>query len=130
MIQKIFVELCVRDIQKNIDFFTEALGFFCERQEDDFATLRHEDASLHLNTESNYKEGHHFFEKIDQQNNGIGVEIGICVDGLDTVYEKVRSHSMARSVTQIETRSWGARDFRLITVDNYYLRITQDKDSS
>lgn len=125
MKNQIFTELCVKEIDKNIDFFTTILGFSLLKKEANFAELNYGDSRMLLNVKENYLEGHHFFNRIDQANNGYGIEIGIQVSNLGDVYEKGKGHPAIRSMTEIKEQNWDSKDFRIVTVDNYYLRITQ-----
>ena len=120
----IFPELYVQDLQLNIRFFTEIFNFKLIRDEGDFAELHYGNSILLLNSYAGDVEGHFFFGKIDQQSNGIGVELGIFVDDIYSIYEKIQQFSNIKSLTELKKQDWGMTDFRIITIDNYYLRIT------
>jgi catechol 2,3-dioxygenase-like lactoylglutathione lyase family enzyme len=120
----IFPELYVQDVQHNIRFFTEALNFKLIRDEGDFAELHLGTSILLLNGYAGDVEGHYFFNKIDSQSNGIGVEIGIVVKDIYSVHKKIKAFGSFKSITEIKKQDWGMTDFRLVTMDNYYLRIT------
>ncbi len=125
MKNQIFIELCVQDIDSNIDFFTTIFGFSCDKNKEGFAELHYEDSRMLLNIEKNYKEGHHFSNKINQDSNGYGVEIGIQVSDIEEIHTEAKKHSMVKAITEVREQPWGSKDFRIVTKDNYYLRITQ-----
>ena len=58
---------------------------------------------------------------------GLGIEIGIVVADLDKAYAaalKFKDKGWPIS-TGIVRRPWGARDFRVLAPDGYYLRFTE-----
>lgn len=120
----IFPELYVQDIQLNIQFFTQVFDFKLIRDEGNFAELRYGNALLLLNGYAGDVEGHFFFGKINTKTNGIGVELGVMVKDIYKVYEKVKKFGNIKSLSDVKKQDWGMTDFRIVTVDNYYLRIT------
>lgn len=120
----IFPELYVRSIPKYISFFVDCLKFKVVRDEGSFAELRNGDSTLLLNAYAGDVSGHFFHNKISQENNGIGVEIGIIVDDIYKSFAICKKHEIVREVSDVSVQSWGMTDFRLVTIDNYYLRIT------
>jgi NAD(P)H-dependent FMN reductase len=121
----IFPELYVQSIKDNIKFFTDVLGFTLIRDENDFAELKLNDSILLLNAYADDVEGHFFHNKINQNTNGIGVEIGIFVNDIETIYHKAKESNFYREITPLKEQAWKMIDFRIVTHDNYYLRVTQ-----
>jgi catechol 2,3-dioxygenase-like lactoylglutathione lyase family enzyme len=127
MINKVFIELYVENIPQNIDFFCSVLNFIVVRNEGDFAELRHGDSIFLLNASASDVPGHFFHKKIDSSNNGIGVEIGIAVENISSVYERALNYSPKKEISKLVHQDWGMTDFRIVISDNYYLRVTSAK---
>lgn len=123
-ISSIFIELYVCNIPYNIELFSKILGFKVIRNEGDFAELRLRNSMLLLNDGSDLEYTHPFKSRLDPANNGIGTEIGFDVSNLSKVYEQASGFSGIK-VSEIKMQSWGLKDFRIITPDNYYLRVTE-----
>jgi len=121
---KVFIELYVRDITYNITLFSEVLGFSVIRDEGNFAELHSGNSMLLLNDGSDLELGHPFRGRLDPINNGIGTEIGFDVSDVSAVYKKA-SQFNGLKMTEIKLQSWGLKDFRVVTPDNYYLRVTE-----
>ena len=71
--------------------------------------------------------GHPFSGKLTGSDQGLGIEIGIVVADLDKAYAaalKFKDKGWPIS-TGIVRRPWGARDFRVLAPDGYYLRFTE-----
>lgn len=120
----IFLEIYVKSISFNIDFFTSVFGFIVVRDEGDFAELRLEDSILLLNESAGDVKGHVFHNKLNPSTNGIGVEIGLFVDNINLVYEKALTFKQFKSISALKKQDWGMTDFRILTNDSYYFRVT------
>ena len=129
MANQIFAELYVKSVKENIDFFCTALGFALIRDEGDFAELRHGTSIFLLNGGASDVPGHFFHGKINPSTNGIGVEIGIMVDDVKLIHKNVSNCPMVKQISDVKLQDWGMADFRIVTEDNYYLRITSKKNS-
>lgn len=123
-ISTLFIELYVRDINYNIEIFSKILGFQVVRNEGDFAELCSDSVMLLLNDGSDLEHGHPFRSRLDFTRNGTGVEIGFYTSELSVAYSRA-SEFQELKVSEIKLQNWGLRDFRIITPDNYYIRITE-----
>ncbi len=124
---QIFIELYVENITLNIKFFTSIFDCIVVRDEDDFSELCLGNSIVLLNSYAGDVEGHTFHGKINQKTNGIGVEIGIFVDDIDLVYAKAKKFKDIKSISELKLQDWGMTDFRILTIDNYYIRVTSRK---
>ncbi|MEI9989423.1 MAG: VOC family protein [Rhizomicrobium sp.] len=75
-------------------------------------------------------DGHHL-RRAPAAPKGIGFEFVIYVAGeeLEAWYERARRESTL-SIEPLGLKPWGARDFRVVDPDGYYIRISEpDRDS-
>jgi len=121
---QVFIELYVNSIAFNITFFTTIFNFSVVRDEGNFAELRLGDSILLLNASASDVDGHIFHEKINPNTNGIGVEIGIFVENIEAIYKKMQEFKEYKSLSEVKLQDWGMTDFRVLTKDNYYIRVT------
>ena len=98
-------------------------GFRLISNERGFAEMRSETALVLLNADRELPEGHPFRDKLLENGMGIGVEIGIVSTDLEAA-RKLALTFEKWSVTEIALRPWGLSDFRVVSPDGYYLRIT------
>ncbi len=105
-------ELFVSDLEVSVDFYGRVLGF-------EVGALRQ------VGPEGNeLRHG-----RLDVER-GIGVELCFYVDDseIDAYYERVLSECRT-TLEPLVLQPWGARDFRVIDPDGYYLRFsTPDRD--
>ena len=120
----VFVELYVPDPPYYVRLFRDVLGFEVTRDEGDFVELRSSHAIVLLNRFDEPDPGHPF-EHYRRERCGVGVEIGIvCEAGrLPSVHAKARELDGA-VVTDLARQEWGMTDFRILTPQGYYLRVT------
>ncbi len=119
-----FVELFVPDPDRYVPLLVDCLGYRQAHRVGQWVDLRRAGDRLLLNGEPQPDE-HVFAERaLAGARRGLGVEIGIVVDDVDRAYEQV-AHSGAWQVEPLTRREWGARDFRIVTPDGYYLRVTE-----
>jgi hypothetical protein len=127
----VFVELYVPDPAYYVALFRGVLGFAVARDEGDFVELRSSRAIVLLNRFDDPDPGHPF-EHYRQQRCGVGVEVGIVVEGEERLTamhararERVRATDLAGcAVTEVVRQEWGMTDFRILTPHGYYLRVT------
>jgi lactoylglutathione lyase len=119
------LELFVEDMGETIGFYRRVLGFEAVREKSgDYASLRSGYILLGIGSISRLPErGGYFTRNIASQRRGLGVEIVMEVDDLDTVHRHVLAsgHPVFEPPQQ---RPWGLRDFRIVDPDGYYLRVT------
>ena len=117
------LELFVDDLDASIAFYGDLLGFSTDRREEDYAALRNGDAVLGLGLAGNLPASHHFNRESLSGPRGTGAEIVLEVADVDACYRRVVESRHPVAAT-LRTRPWGARDFRIVDPDGYYLRIT------
>ncbi len=120
-----FCELYVRDLEANIRWFVDDLGFVCNRSQDNFAELRAGNTRLLLNSQkvSEFEPANPVREISVDTPRGAGVEIGIFVSDLDAVYSAVLANPELTTTGAPTEVPWGGRDFRLIHPDGFYIRV-------
>ncbi|MCI1265104.1 MAG: VOC family protein [Saprospiraceae bacterium] len=126
MIKSIFIEFHVQNLENHKKLFTEVLDFKISREEPNFITLSNGIYKVLL-THIKFEVGHQFYEKLNPNTNGYGVEIGIIVDDLEFVYNRFLQFKQFKTITEIKLQEWGKQDFRVTTMDNYYIRFSQFK---
>ena len=118
----VFVELYVADPAYYVRIFHGALGFEVVRDEGDFVELRSSRGIVLLNRFDDPDPGHPF-EHYRQGRCGLGVEIGIFSDDLQASWHRARAIEGCQ-VTEIVRQEWGMTDYRILTPQGYYLRVT------
>ncbi|MDQ5972052.1 MAG: hypothetical protein QG553_211 [Patescibacteria group bacterium] len=120
-----FIEYFVDDMDYYKKLFCDVLGFSVDRDDGTFVQLTRGNDKILLDGEAkSQKPDYHFYNKIDKNTNGIGIESCFVVDDLDETYTKAKNFPGLK-LTPIKHKSWGVRDFRIVVPDNYYLRITE-----
>jgi lactoylglutathione lyase len=117
------VELHVANLERSIRFY-EALGFRVVRRWMEWVRLDRDGAELVLQGDA-YVRGHdHYFTSyIDRSPRGVGVEVTIEVQDVDSVHAAAQAAGLP-IVKPIQDRGWKARDFRLADPDGYFIRVT------
>lgn len=70
---------------------------------------------------------HSYFGKDDgQRGNGVEIVIAVAAEHLESHYR--RAERSGALVAELQTRPWGARDFRIADPFGYYLRFTESVD--
>ena len=134
------IELFVENLQRSIEFYETVLGFesgetrFVERdgQRLNHTPLRNGPILIALGAFEDLSDEHHFRRGEASVPKGIGTEFCFYVPSskLDSWYERVLETYDKLSIERLRLRPWGARDFRVIDPDGYYLRISEpDKDA-
>ena len=117
-------ELFVREMGVTAAFYTGVMGFDLVRQEPGYASLRRGEVILGLGPISKLPaEGGYFTRHISGHRRGLGVEIVLEVNDLDTYHARILA-SGYEIFEPLRERPWGLRDFRVVEPDGYYLRIT------
>ena len=123
----VFIELYTLDVPISTRLFTEVFGFRITQDEQGFIGLRSSNAIVLLNDGHDLPAGHRFQGRITGRNHGDCVEIGMVVENL----EEARRRAIALGcyqVTDIVSQDWGMRDFRIVTNEGFYLRVTEPFD--
>jgi lactoylglutathione lyase len=136
------IELFVRDIERSARFYVEALGFeraptrtvMLAGEELVHAPLRNGPVLLGIGLMSRLPENHHHRRGGADALLGAGVELCFYVadSELDAWYERAKAAGARFGPSGREAlgmRPWGARDFRVLDPDDYYVRVTApDRD--
>ena len=118
------LELFVESVSKSRDFYTRVLLFDeISYQADGYSVFRKDDVQIALQAWSQLPDAHPLKPQV-QERVGLGVEIVIEVDDLDTLYAHVLETRWPIA-DHLAERPWGSRDFRVIDPNGYYLRINE-----
>lgn len=123
----VFIELYTLDIPASTRLFTEVFGFKVTQDELGFIGLRSPNAIVLLNDGHDLPAGHRFQGKITGRNHGDCVEIGMVVKDLEQARQRAKALGRYQ-VTDIVLQDWGMRDFRIVTDEGFYLRVTEPYD--
>jgi predicted enzyme related to lactoylglutathione lyase len=117
------IELFVEDLGASLAFYTNVLGFRAEHRGRDYASVRNGAVLFGLGLAHGLPANHHFSQLALQQQKGVGTEIVLEVTDVDAYHRRVLE-SGHRLAAPPRDRPWGARDFRIVDPDGYYLRVT------
>jgi hypothetical protein len=118
----VFTELFVEDLAFYARVF-EALGFKVIRRESDFFELKSQRAIVLLNSFDDPDPGHPFEHFRQENRRGVGVEIGVVTERIDEAWQAAKLIEGCQ-VSNIVHQDWGMTDFRIMTPNGYYLRVT------
>jgi lactoylglutathione lyase len=123
----VFIELYTLDIPASTRLFTEVFGFTITQDEQGFIGLRSPKAIILLNDGHDLPAGHRFEGRITGREHGNCVEIGMVVENLEEASRRAKALGNYQ-VTDIVQQDWGMRDFRVLTTEGFYLRVTEPFD--
>jgi len=125
-------ELYVDDVEASVRFYGATLRFAPPEtwSSDGYVPLRGGVVTIGVQNLTKLPTDHHFSRDRLAGPRGVGLEIVIEVDDVDRAYalaspEAERHHGR---IEPLGDRPWGARDFRLIDPDGYYVRVTSRRD--
>jgi lactoylglutathione lyase len=122
------MELFVDDVEASVAFYGGVLGFWVERRDDDYISMRRGTVVLGLGPVAKLPErgtDPGFTRQRLAGDKGAGVEIVLELDDRDQVVAlHDHCHATAGVVDALQLRPWGLWDFRLVDPDGYYLRVT------
>lgn len=120
------LELFVRDPDRSLTFYEQALGFVLDlRREppsDDYIPIRHGAVRLALSSLGQLPPSHYFTPR-GEARVGVGVEIVLEVERLQDYEQRAQGADAIVEPTQL--RPWGLLDFRVVDPDGYYIRVTE-----
>ncbi|MBV9354369.1 MAG: VOC family protein [Chloroflexi bacterium] len=118
-------ELFVTDLARSRRFYENVLGFTGGKERDGYLAVSSGAVIIGLGLYSGLVAGHHL-RRTTQGPSGGSVEIVLEVDDVDAYYDRAQAVVAAEGgrIEPLQRRPWGARDFRIIDPDSYYLRIT------
>lgn len=121
-------ELFVRDLEASTLFYETYLVFkVVPVFKDDHVTLRSAWDELSLNATANLPETHYFCRNGALfAPRGVGVEIVLERPNMVELYESIRSVGTVQT-EPLQDRPWGLRDFRLVDLDGYYVRVSEPR---
>jgi lactoylglutathione lyase len=125
-------ELFVDDVPTTVRFYGRLLGLLPPPgwSPEGYVRLHAGAVTIGVQKHSKLPSDHYFSPSHLAGPRGVGVEIVIEIDSVDTVYHTALEE-VARLGGQIEPladRPWGARDFRLVDPDGYYVRVSSRAD--
>ena len=121
------LELHVEDFEPVRDFYKK-IGFeILFDSPGNYLTIRHDKVILSFwGDGGRFKDQPYFKNFPADTKKGFAVEIRIPVDDIDGMWEKVKN--IAEVKTPLKEKRWGARDFRVLDVNGFYLCFTEKHD--
>ncbi|MHC0039724.1 VOC family protein [Pseudoneobacillus sp. C159] len=121
---KIRFELFVNELATSLHFYEQILGFRKGYVGNDYGEVFNGAVEIGLCLMDKLPESHPLKTKSTDERKGLGVEIVLVVDELESFYHKVKNSTYPIS-SHLQIQPWNLRDFRLSDPDGYYLRITE-----
>jgi len=121
---RMFIELFTPDVPAMARLFTEVFGFHEVRNEPGFVTVSSKSAVVLLNDGRGLPAGHRFEGRVTGREHGNCVEIGIAVENIDETHARAAAFGSGE-VSGVVLQEWGVRDFRIVTAEGFYLRVTE-----
>lgn len=117
------LELFVEDVPLTTEFFSESLGFqVLSSDQPGYTVTALDDVRIAL-ADVNQLPAQHPLHSKPGERLGLGIEIVIEVEDVDSAYARARGSSASIS-SELQMRPWGARDFRVLSPGGYYIRVT------
>jgi lactoylglutathione lyase len=121
-------ELFVDDVEASVSFYGATLKLMPPDSwsPDGYVPLRAGAVTIGVQNRTNLPAEHYFSPADLAGSRGVGLEIVIEVDDVDRAYARANpaaEHHGGR-IEPLRDRPWGARDFRLVDPDGYYVRVT------
>ena len=123
----VFVELFVPEIGPYVALFRDVLGFTLVDDDGDFAKLESQRGLVLLQASTDLPADHPFADLARGGRRGLGVEIGVAVSDLRAAWTRAKTLPDC-TVSDIVPQEWGTSDFRIVTREGYYLRVSDPSD--
>lgn len=123
MTETVRLELFSRDLEASLQFFTRALGFAAKAGDPSYTGLRLGNVVIGLAHVDGLPSLYPLRPRDGEERLGLGVEIVIETDDVDTAHRRALD-SGYELASELRQRSWGLRDFRIVSPDGYYVRVT------
>lgn len=120
-----FMILYTRRIAEYELFLQNVAGFKVEKKGPHFTALRTESARLLLNDPDILAPDHPFYQKLTGSGEGMGMEMCLVVADAVKACELAAKQPGWTIVAEAAVRPWGVRDFRVLSPDGHYLRISE-----
>ena len=121
-------ELFVDDVETSVRFYMATLGLAPPDNwsADRYVSLRGGAVIVGIQDRATLPAEHHFSPANLGGPRGVGLEIVFEVDDVDLAYAEASPNAepYGGTIEPLAERPWGARDFRLIDPDGYYVRVT------
>jgi len=115
------VELYPADLDATLNFYVHVLGFDCIRNErgagDGYLLLQRDEVVVAASERADVADR-------SARRPPVGVELVLVVDDVGHELNRIRDRGWAIE-EGLTSRSWGARDFRLLDPSGYYITITE-----
>lgn len=123
---KVLCELSVTEVAPSLEIFAEALGLAVRLEEPGFAVLALGHAELLINATppAEAEAGNPLRTAPDDAPRGLGLELVVVVDDLPAAFTRISALDSVQVASLPEARPWGARDFRFLHPDGYYVRVS------
>lgn len=116
-------ELFTNEPRRLLAFYTKILGFEIDYENENYFAIKRDSVRIGIDAIIDLNEKHYFRPEITNTRKGLGVEIVLYVDDIESEYKKIQD-SGYHIAEKLQKREWGLTDFRLIDPEGYYLRIT------
>lgn len=127
MIEEVFIEFFVPNGRPYENLFCDVFGFVVTKRDDEVCTLEYRQYRILIHENDDLPQDHFFYGVLDSRRRGIGVEFCLGVNDLDKALS--RTQALGFNTTEIVAQTWGLRDFRIMTSEGYYIRVTEPRDS-
>ena len=95
------LELFVTDLAKSIDFYTNVLGFERLKSGSTYVPVRSGSVLIGLGPAAALPKRHHFNPEVQNARRGLGAEIVLEVDDVQTFYENVKASGYKRILSPL-----------------------------
>jgi catechol 2,3-dioxygenase-like lactoylglutathione lyase family enzyme len=123
----VLIELHVPDFEKILVFYP-LLGFEVAWSEPNYLVLRRGVSVLCFYGGSEEVSEHSYFSKFPKSSpRGYGVEIVLFEEKIESLFEKLKP--VVQVVSDLQSRHWGVRDFRIADPFGFYIRVSEPYDT-
>jgi lactoylglutathione lyase len=121
-------ELFVDDVEASVNFYRATLSLMppVDWSPDGYVPLKAGAVTIGVQNHTKLPVEHYFSPAHLAGPRGVGLEIVVEVDDVDRAYALASPEAERHGgrIEPLRNRPWGARDFRLVDPDGYYVRVT------
>jgi catechol 2,3-dioxygenase-like lactoylglutathione lyase family enzyme len=123
----VFAEFITRNVDDHVAFFKAVTSFELMSYEKGYATLKSDRGELVFMEGRILPDGHPNKIAPNDRRFGFGLELAVIVPDLDKSFAAFKEFEKKgfRLSAGIGRRPWGARDFRVLLPDGYYIRFSE-----